>query len=357
MYTLSLFNLNCDVINKDQILMLETVLLTGGAGFIGSHICHELFRAGKKPVVFDNLSNSKASVLDRVSKITGQPVEFVAGDIRDSGLLRRVIQDFGISSVIHLAGLKAVGESVSTPLAYYDNNVVGTLRLLEAMQGTNVRSLVFSSSATVYGDPIKLPIDESHALSATNPYGRTKLIIEDMLRDLYRSDDRWHICLLRYFNPVGAHESGLIGEDPNGIPNNLMPYILKVAAGEFKELTVWGSDYDTIDGTGVRDYIHVVDLADGHVRAMEQLQSMKCEAINLGTGCGSSVLEVVKTFERVNGVRVPYVVKDRRPGDVPACYAQASLARTRLGWNPKHNLDDMCRDAWKWQEMSSRQNT
>jgi UDP-glucose 4-epimerase len=335
----------------------ETVLLTGGAGFIGSHICVELARAGKKPLVLDNFCNSKAGVFNRLSKIIGQPVAFVEGDIRDSKLLCKVIQDFGISSVIHLAGLKAVGESVSTPLAYYDNNVVGTLRLLEAMRDTNVRSLVFSSSATVYGEPIKLPIDESHPLSATNPYGRTKLIIEDMLRDLYRSDDRWHICLLRYFNPVGAHESGLIGEDPNGIPNNLMPYVLKVAAGEFKELSVWGRDYDTIDGTGVRDYIHVVDLADGHVRAMEQLQSMKCEAINLGTGCGSSVLEVVKTFERVNGVRVPYVVKERRPGDVPACYAQASLARTRLGWNPKHNLDDMCRDAWKWHKMSSRQNT
>lgn len=336
--------------------MPETVLLTGGAGFIGSHICVELARVGKKPVVFDNFCNSKASVLDRISKIIGHPVECVEGDIRDRKLLCKVIQDFRISSVIHLAGLKAVGESVSTPLAYYDNNVVGTLRLVEAMRDANVRSLVFSSSATVYGDPVKLPIDESHPLSTTNPYGRTKLIIEDMLRDLYSSDDRWRVCLLRYFNPVGAHASGLIGEDPNGVPNNLMPYVLKVAAGEFKELSVWGCDYDTIDGTGVRDYIHVADLAAGHVKAMEQLHSMKCEAINLGTGCGSSVLEVVKAFERVNGVKVPHVLKGRRPGDVPACYAQASLASTRLGWNAKHNLEDMCRDAWKWQKMSSGKN-
>jgi len=333
--------------------MPQTVLLTGGAGFIGSHICVELARAGKRPVVFDNLCNSKAGVIERLARIVGAPIDFVKGDIRDGKLLRRVLTERNIESVIHLAGLKAVGESVAKPLTYWDNNLVGSYQLVEAMQECNVRSLVFSSSCTVYGEPEKLPILESHPLRGASPYGRTKLAIEQMLRDLNRSDERWHICMLRYFNPVGAHESALIGEDPNGIPNSLMPFVLKVAAGQFKELHVWGGDYDTPDGTGVRDYIHVVDLANAHVSALERLDQMSCEAINLGTGSGSSVLDVVSTFERVNSVRVPYVIRDRRPGDVQAAFADPSLALTRLGWRTQRTLDDMCRDAWQWQQSAA----
>ena len=335
--------------------MPDTILLTGGAGFIGSHICVELAKAGHRPVVLDNLCNSKPSVMERVGRIIGKPVDFVQGDIRDGDVLRRTLRDFKVRSVIHLAGLKAVGESVSMPLAYYDNNVVGTLRLLEAMDACDVRSIVFSSSATVYGVPKQLPVDESHPLSTTNPYGQTKLVIEGILRDLRQASDRWHICLLRYFNPVGAHESGTIGEDPHGMPNNLMPFVLKVAAGRAKELSVWGSDYPTPDGTGVRDYIHVADLALGHVRAMERLDTMTCEAINLGTGRGTSVLELVHAFERVNGVRVPFVMKDRRAGDVASCFADPSLALQRLGWKTERSVDDMCRDAWRWQQFAVTQ--
>ena len=335
--------------------MPDTILLTGGAGFIGSHICVELAKAGHRPVVLDNLCNSKPSVMERVGRIIGKPVDFVQGDIRDGDVLRRTLRDFKVRSVIHLAGLKAVGESVSMPLAYYDNNVVGTLRLLEAMDACDVRSIVFSSSATVYGVPKQLPVDESHPLSTTNPYGQTKLVIEGILRDLRQASDRWHICMLRYFNPVGAHESGTIGEDPHGMPNNLMPFVLKVAAGRAKELSVWGSDYPTPDGTGVRDYIHVVDLALGHVRAMERLDTMTCEAINLGTGRGTSVLELVHAFERVNGVRVPFVMKDRRAGDVASCFADPSLALQRLGWKTERSVDDMCRDAWRWQQFAVAQ--
>ena len=335
--------------------MPDTILLTGGAGFIGSHICVELAKAGHRPVVLDNLCNSKPSVMERVGRIIGRPVDFVQGDIRDGDVLRRTLRDFKVRSVIHLAGLKSVGESGSMPLAYYDNNVAGTLRLLEAMDACDVRSIVFSSSATVYGVPKQLPVDESHPLSTTNPYGQTKLVIEGMLRDLRQASDRWHICMLRYFNPVGAHESGTIGEDPHGMPNNLMPFVLKVAAGRAKELSVWGGDYPTPDGTGVRDYIHVVDLALGHVRAMERLDTMACEAINLGTGDGTSVLELVRAFERVNGVRVPFVMKDRRAGDVPSCFADPSLARTRLGWKTERSIDDMCRDAWRWQQFAVTQ--
>jgi len=335
--------------------MPDTILLTGGAGFIGSHICVELAKAGHRPVVLDNLCNSKPSVMERVGRIIGKPVDFVQGDIRDGDVLRRTLRDFKVRSVIHLAGLKAVGESVSMPLAYYDNNVVGTLRLLEAMEACDVRSIVFSSSATVYGVPKQLPLDESHPLSTTNPYGQTKLVIEGILRDLRQANDRWRICLLRYFNPVGAHESGTIGEDPHGMPNNLMPFVLKVAAGRATELSVWGNDYPTPDGTGVRDYIHVVDLALGHVRAMERLDTMACEAINLGTGRGTSVLELVNAFERVNGVRVPFVMKDRRAGDVASCFADPSLAHTRLGWKTERSIDDMCRDAWRWQQFAVAQ--
>ena len=325
------------------------ILLTGGAGFIGSHIAVEVAAAGHTPVILDNLCNSKASVLDRLRTIVGRPVEFVKGDIRDGELMRKVLRERRIAAVIHLAGLKAVGESVQKPLEYWDNNVVGTLRMLEAMEECGVRSLVFSSSATVYGEPEQLPITEQHRLMATSPYGQTKLAIERMLCDLSTSDPRWHLCLLRYFNPVGAHESGLIGEDPNGIPNNLMPFVLKVATGQFKELSVWGGDYPTADGTGVRDYIHVADLATGHVAALQKLDTMRCEAINLGTGRGSSVLELVRTFERVNGVKVPFVMKDRRPGDVTSCFADPSLASRRLGWKTRRTLEDMCRDAWRWQ--------
>ena len=328
----------------------QSILLTGGAGFIGSHIAIEVARGGHRPVLYDNLCNSKSSVIDRLAGIIGRPVAFVRGDIRDGDLIRKVLREHRIACVIHLAGLKAVGESVQKPLEYWDNNVVGTLRMLEAMNDCGVHSLVFSSSATVYGEPRQLPITESHPLSATSPYGQTKLAIEHMLRDLSVSDPRWHICLLRYFNPVGAHESGLIGEDPNGIPNNLMPFVLRVAAGQFKELGVWGGDYPTPDGTGVRDYIHVVDLAAGHVAAMRKLDTMRCEAINLGTGRGSSVLEVVKAFEKVNGVKVPFTIRDRRPGDVTSCYADPSVALHRLGWKTQRSLEDMCRDAWRWQQ-------
>ena len=330
----------------------EGILLTGGAGFIGSHTCVELARAGHRPVVLDNFCNSKPSVLDRVAQIAGHRVECIHGDIRDAVLLRKVFADHAITSVIHLAGLKAVGESVRQPLPYYDNNVLGTLRLLEAMQDSAVRRIVFSSSATVYGEPQRLPIDETHPVSANSPspYGRTKLIIEQMLQDVSRADDRWRICMLRYFNPIGAHQSGLIGEDPNDVPNNLMPFILKVASRQFAELSVWGNDYPTPDGTGVRDYIHVVDLAAGHVRALDQLDSMRCEAINLGTGRGTSVLELVDAFQRVNGVAIPHVMKPRRTGDVAACFADATLAATRLGWRTERTIDDMCRDAWRWQQ-------
>jgi len=332
--------------------MPKTILLTGGAGFIGSHICVELARAGFTPLLLDNFSNSKHDVVPRLARIVGAPVECVQGDIRDGALLKKIFAAQPVHAVIHLAGLKAVGESVANPLMYYDNNVVGTLRLLEAMREADVRSLVFSSSCTVYGEPQKLPIDESHPLRTASPYGQTKLVIEEMMRDLHRADPRWHIALLRYFNPVGAHESALIGEDPNDIPNNLMPFVLKVASGQYKELSVWGSDYATADGTGVRDYIHVVDLAEAHVKAMECLHTFTCEAVNLGTGDGSSVLDVVKTFERVNGVKIPYVLKARRSGDVPAAYADASFALKRIGWKAERGLDAMCRDAWKWKTES-----
>ena len=331
----------------------QSILLTGGTGFIGSHVAIALAHAGHRPVLLDNLCNSKASVVERLGTILGHAVDFVQGDIRDGDLVRRTLRDHRIGCVIHLAGLKAVGESVQMPLAYWDNNVIGTLRLLEAMNDCGVRSLVFSSSATVYGEPQFLPITESHPLSATSPYGQTKLAIEHMLRDLSVSDPRWHMCLLRYFNPVGAHESGLIGEDPHGIPNNLMPFVLRVAAGQFAELSVWGGDYATPDGTGVRDFIHVVDLAAGHVAAMDQVDTMRCEAINLGTGRGSSVLELVRAFERANGLKVPFVIKDRRPGDVASCHADPTLALHRLGWKTRLSLDDMCRDAWRWQQGAS----
>jgi UDP-glucose 4-epimerase len=325
------------------------ILVTGGAGYIGSHTCVELLDAGQEVVVFDNFSNSHPESLKRVETITGRKIQLVEGDIRDQVALEDALRRFGCTAVIHFAGLKAVGESVDKPLDYYDNNVIGTHRLLQAMGNCGVKTLVFSSSATVYGEPQRLPLTEDHPLSATNPYGRTKLIIEDMLRDLYRSDPSWQIGILRYFNPVGAHASGLIGEDPQGIPNNLMPFVAQVAVGRREQLKVWGSDYPTPDGTGVRDYIHVVDLAIGHLKALARLREPQCFEVNLGTGTGYSVLDVVKAFEQASGRPVPYELAPRRPGDVAACYADPAFAAELLGWRAERGIDAMCVDAWRWQ--------
>jgi UDP-glucose 4-epimerase len=329
------------------------ILVTGGAGYIGSHTVVELLQAGQDLVIFDNLSNSSIKVLDRIETITGKRPRFIEGDIRDAGALTATFRDYPITSVIHFAGLKAVGESVAQPMRYYDNNVVGSLRLCEAMAAAGVKQLVFSSSATVYGDPATVPIREDFPLSATNPYGRSKLHIEEMLRDFARADADWRIALLRYFNPVGAHESGLIGEDPQGIPNNLMPYVTQVAVGRRTELGVFGNDYPTPDGTGVRDYIHVVDLAQGHLAALAALQrSTGVLTVNLGTGQGYSVLEVVAAFERACGRQIPYRIDPRRPGDIAACYADPGLASATLGWAAKLGLDRMCADAWRWQSQN-----
>lgn len=325
------------------------ILVTGGAGYIGSHTCVELLNAGQEVVVFDNFSNSHPESLKRVETITGRKIQLVEGDIRDQAALEEALRRFGCSAVIHFAGLKAVGESVEKPLDYYDNNVIGTHRLLRAMGNCGVKTLVFSSSATVYGEPQRLPLTEDHPLSATNPYGRTKLIIEDMLRDLYRSDPSWQIGILRYFNPVGAHVSGLIGEDPQGIPNNLMPFVAQVAVGRREQLKVWGDDYPTPDGTGVRDYIHVVDLAIGHLKALARLSAPQCFEVNLGTGTGYSVLDVVRAFEQASGRPVPYELAPRRPGDVAACYADPAFAAELLGWRAERGIDAMCVDAWRWQ--------
>ncbi|WP_035058889.1 UDP-glucose 4-epimerase GalE [Andreprevotia chitinilytica] len=326
------------------------VLLTGGAGYIGSHTYIELLAAGFTPVIFDNFYNAKPEVLNRLERITGKPVLVAEGDIRDRAALDAVFAKYPFESVIHFAGLKAVGESVQKPLEYYDNNVVGTVRLLEAMQAAGVKSLVFSSSATVYGDPHTVPITEDFPLSATNPYGRSKLMIEDMLRDLYKSDASWDLALLRYFNPVGAHDSGLIGEDPQGIPNNLMPFVSQVAVGKRAQLSVFGSDYPTPDGTGVRDYIHVVDLARGHVKALEKLRTRPgLVTTNLGTGQGYSVLDMVKAFEAASGKAVPYQIVARRPGDIAACYANPQKAFELLGWKAEKGLKEMCEDSWRWQ--------
>ena len=326
------------------------ILVTGGAGYIGSHTCVELLNAGHAVTVFDNFCNSHPESLARVERIAGRAVTLLRGDVRDGAALAEALRASGAEAVIHFAGLKAVGESVAQPLAYYDNNVVGTLRLIEAMAGGSARSLVFSSSATVYGDPQRLPLTEDHPLSATNPYGRSKLMIEDMLRDLQRSDPSWRCGILRYFNPVGAHPSGLIGEDPQGVPNNLMPYIAQVAVGRRECLNVWGDDYDTPDGTGVRDYIHVVDLARGHLAALEYLRDHADPlTVNLGTGRGCSVLEMVHAFSRASGCPVPCRIGPRRPGDVASCYADPALAQRLLGWQSRHGLDAMCVDTWCWQ--------
>lgn len=326
-----------------------TILVTGGAGYIGSHTAVELIGAGQDVVIVDNFDNSHPEALSRIARITGKEPASERGDIRDSAFLEGVLRRHGCSAVVHFAGLKAVGESTEKPLTYYDYNVNGTLRLLEAMNATGVKRIVFSSSATVYGDPQRLPLQEDHPLSATNPYGRTKLIVEDMLRDLHASDPSWGIAILRYFNPVGAHESGLIGEDPKGIPNNLMPFIAQVASGRRERLSVWGSDYATPDGTGVRDYIHVVDLARGHLKALQRLDKPSCFAVNLGTGRGHSVLEVIKAFEHASNRKVDYVMAERRPGDVAASYADPSHANALLDWSAEKSLREMCADMWHWQ--------
>ena len=330
--------------------MTKKIFITGGAGYIGSHTCVELLNAGYEVVVYDNLSNASEEAIRRVEKITGKPLEFVKGDIRDAEAMEKAME--GCDAVIHFAGLKAVGESVEKPLEYYDNNVCGTVNLLEVMKNLNIKTIVFSSSATVYGDPDFLPLTEEHPLRATNPYGRTKLMIEEILRDLFVSDPSWRISILRYFNPVGAHESGSIGEDPQGIPNNLMPFVAQVAVGRRDHLNVFGGDYPTHDGTGVRDYIHVVDLAKGHLAALKSLDKPQCEAVNLGTGKGYSVLDVVKAFEKASGREVPYKIVDRRPGDVAACYADPTKAKEKLGWQAEHGIDKMCEDTWRWQSKN-----
>jgi UDP-glucose 4-epimerase len=328
------------------------ILVTGGLGYIGSHTCVELIAAGHEPIALDNLSNTSTAVLARVEKITGRPLAFVEADIRDRAALDAVFAAHQFGAVIHFAGLKAVGESVAQPLRYYDNNVSGSVKLFEAMQQAGVKTLVFSSSATVYGDPASVPIREDFPLSATNAYGRSKLMIEEILRDLIVADPSWHIALLRYFNPVGAHESGLIGEEPNGIPNNLLPYIAQVAEGRREKLSVYGNDYPTPDGTGLRDYIHVVDLAIGHVKTLTKLATAPgVVTYNLGTGRGNSVLEMVRAFERASGKAVPYQIVARRPGDIAACYADPSLAKADLGWSAERDIAQMCADSWRWQSM------
>lgn len=336
------------------------VLLTGGTGYIGSHTCIELINSGHDVLVLDNLSNSSRESLNRVEQITNRSVPFYQADVRSRDVLRAVFSAHQIDAVIHFAGLKAVGESTRIPLAYYQNNVSGTLTLCEVMTEFNVKQIVFSSSATVYGDPATVPIRENFPLSATNPYGRSKLFIEEVLHDLHQSDNSWNTVLLRYFNPVGAHKSGLIGEDPKGIPNNLLPYISQVAIGKLEKLSVFGGDYPTPDGTGVRDYIHVVDLARGHASAIDWLNKQprnnpdtgQVLTVNLGTGQGYSVLEMVTAFEKASGRKVPYQIAPRRPGDISECYADPSFAEEMLGWRAMHGLEEMCTDTWHWQSKN-----
>ncbi len=335
--------------------MTQPILITGGTGFIGSHTVVTLAEAGQPVVILDNLCNSSPKVLDRLARLNASPIEFVQADIRDSAALDALFARHHFAGVIHFAGLKAVGESVAQPLRYLENNVSGTINLLQAMDRANVRRIVFSSSATVYGDPVSVPIPETAALTATNPYGRTKLMCEDALRELHAADPRWSIAILRYFNPVGAHESGLLGEAPNGIPNNLMPYITQVALGQREYLQIFGNDYDTPDGTGVRDYLHVSDLAAGHLAALHALSALnepKLLTVNLGTGRGVSVQDMVDTFARVNGVPIPHKVVPRRPGDVAQCLADPRQAKALLNWETKFNLERMCADAWRWQSMN-----
>ena len=327
------------------------VLVTGGAGYIGSHTVVELQNAGYDVVVLDNLSNASEKALDRVSKITGKPVKFYKADILDRDALNNIFDKETIESCIHFAGLKAVGESVVKPWEYYENNIAGTLTLVDVMRKNNVKNIIFSSSATVYGDPAQIPItEECPKGQCTNPYGWTKSMLEQVLTDIQKADPEWNVMLLRYFNPIGAHKSGTIGENPNGIPNNLMPYITQVAVGKLKELGVFGNDYDTPDGTGVRDYIHVVDLAKGHVKALKKIEENPGLAIyNLGTGKGYSVLDIVKNFEAATGVKIPYVIKPRRAGDIATCYCDASKAEKELGWKAENGIREMCEDSWRWQ--------
>ena len=332
--------------------MTHPILITGGTGFIGSHTVAALAQAGQPVVILDNLCNSSPKVLDRLAKLGASPIEFMQADVRDSAALDALFARHTFAGVIHFAGLKAVGESVAQPLRYLENNVSGTINLLQAMDRANVRRIVFSSSATVYGDPVSVPIPETAALTATNPYGRTKLMCEDALRELYAADPRWSIAILRYFNPVGAHESGLLGEAPNGTPNNLMPYVTQVALGQRPHLQIFGNDYNTPDGTGVRDYLHVCDLANGHLAALRALNAPKLLTVNLGTGQGVSVQELVDTFARVNGVSIPHLVVARRPGDVAQCLADPRQAKALLNWETQFDLDRMCLDAWRWQSMN-----
>ncbi|UYO93925.1 UDP-glucose 4-epimerase GalE [Pollutimonas sp. M17] len=331
--------------------MSETILVTGGTGFIGSHATVVLQQAGYRVLILDNLCNSAAPVLDSIAEITGQRPDFVQGDVRDAHALDALFRSHRISAVLHFAGLKAVGESTQKPLDYYDNNVHGSTALLAAMRRADVKTFVFSSSATVYGDPQKLPLTEDHPRSATNPYGHTKLVVEDMLESLYRSEPGWRIARLRYFNPVGAHPSGLIGEAPQGVPNNLMPYVAQVATGRRERLQVFGKDYDTPDGTGVRDYIHVMDLALGHVAALRHCRQAAQDllTVNLGTGVGYSVLDMVRAFEQASGKTVAYDIAPRRPGDIAACWADTDLAFQKLGWRATRGIQEMCEDAWRWE--------
>ena len=328
------------------------ILVTGGAGYIGSHTCVELLNAGYDVVVLDNLSNSSEKSLDRVKQITGKEVKFYKGDILDRDILSKILETETIDSCIHFAGLKAVGESVAKPWEYYNNNITGTLTLVDEMRKHGCKNIIFSSSATVYGDPAVIPItEECPKGTCTNPYGWSKSMLEQILSDMQKADPEWNVILLRYFNPIGAHKSGLIGENPNGIPNNLMPYITQVAVGKLKELGVFGNDYDTPDGTGVRDYIHVVDLAVGHVKALKKIKENAGLCIyNLGTGTGYSVLDIVKNFEAATGVKIPYVIKDRRPGDIATCYSDATKAKEELGWTAKYGIIEMCADSWNWQK-------
>ena len=327
------------------------ILVTGGAGYIGSHTVVELQTAGYDVVVLDNLSNSSEKSLQRVEKITGKPVTFYKADILDRDALNAVFEKESFDSCIHFAGLKAVGESVQKPWEYYENNIAGTLTLVDVMRKHGVKNIIFSSSATVYGDPAFVPItEECPKGQCTNPYGWTKSMLEQILMDIQKADPEWNVVLLRYFNPIGAHKSGMIGENPNGIPNNLMPYITQVAVGKLKELGVFGNDYDTPDGTGVRDYIHVVDLAKGHVKALKKIEEKAgLKVYNLGTGIGYSVLDIVKNFEEATGVKIPYVIKDRRAGDIATCYSSAEKAEKELGWKAEFGIKEMCADSWKWQ--------
>ncbi|WP_441280305.1 UDP-glucose 4-epimerase GalE [Tardiphaga sp. 862_B3_N1_1] len=329
-----------------------TVMITGGAGFIGSHICVELIQAGRKVVIFDNFCNSHPEVINRIRRITGTAPDAVRGDVRDVQALISALSAHGCSSVIHLAGLKSVADSVSNPAEYYDCNVVGTLRLSQAMQQTGVRNIVFSSSATVYGEPDVLPLREDHKLAPFSPYGRTKMLAEELLGDMAHSQSPLNVAILRYFNPVGCHESGLIGEDPNGIPNNLMPHISRVAIGQLPVLNIYGNDYPTSDGTGIRDYVHVVDLAAGHIAALDCVDRQRVLKVNLGTGQGTSVLELVDAYTRASGKMIPITFAPRRLGDIASYYASAELAADVLGWHAKRGIAEMCRDAWNWQRKN-----